>query len=121
MIQNKPTQPLRYSDLSTQDKINICNGCGRKGGWFNPPEFLFHASCNQHDFYYWRGGTEEDRKEADDLFYKFMKQDVAEGNWYIRPFHYLVAFTYYTAVRISGKKAFQYGEMKDATDLITVV
>lgn len=115
------TSPLRYSDLSTQDKINICNGCGTKGGWFNPPEFLFHASCNQHDFYYWRGGTEADRERADEEFYRFMKQDASEGKWYQRPFMYAMAFVYYKAVRISGKKYFEYGEMKVAEDLIIVV
>lgn len=99
---------LRYSDLTPFQKKSICNGCGGKGGWFNPPEFLFHASCNQHDFYYWRGGDETDRKEADETFYKFMKKDVSEAKWFRKPFYGIAAYTYYKSVRVFGKKFFNY-------------
>ena len=39
---------LIYKDLTDTQKQAICNGCGGKGGFINPPEFLFHASCNHH-------------------------------------------------------------------------
>ena len=119
MIQiDKPTeQLLRYSELSTEDKVYICNGCGGKGGWFNPPEFLFHASCNQHDFYYWRGGTEDDRLIADKAFYTFMKEDASEASWYDKPLHYIMAYVYYKAVRFSGKKFFNYEQVKGRAQL----
>lgn len=107
---------LRYRDLTQEDKLKICNGCGAKGGWFNPPEFLFHASCNQHDFYYWRGGTSHDRGLADKAFYKFMRKDANNGG-ILLPVHHVLALTYFLAVRFFGKKAFNEGTMKTREDL----
>ena len=102
------TEKLHYSELTPFQQKSVCNGCGGKGGIFNPPEFLFHASCNQHDFYYWRGGDESDRKEADDTYYDKMKEDVAEASAIKRPFYGCMAWIYYKAVRIVGKKFFNY-------------
>lgn len=108
---------IGYSDLTQEQKYSICNGCGGKGGIINPPEFLFHASCNQHDFYYWRGGTELDRKKADDAFYEMMKVDAGKEQG-IKKLHYLTwAYVYYKAVRLVGSKFFNYGVMKDLKDL----
>ena len=114
------TTILRYSSLTKDNKQAICNGCGGKGGWINPPEFLFHASCNQHDFYYWRGGNKHDRGTADKLFYKFMREDCNTQAWYKIPLAHAVALTYFVAVRIAGKKYFNYGEMKTKVDLINL-
>lgn len=94
------------------------DGCGAKGGWFNPPEFFFEASCNQHDFYYWRGGFESDRLIADKAFYKFMLKDSERAESYLtRKSHRLCAYLYYKAVRWFGKDSFNFGEMKTAVDL----
>ena len=109
---------LKYSETTIEDRAKICNGCGGKGGWFNPPEFLFHASCNQHDFYYWRGGDEIARKEADKAFYRFMKVDAEEAGGFLkRKFHRVMAWIYYRAVRWSGKKFFYYGEPRTKEDI----
>lgn len=99
---------LTYEQLTTHQKDRICNGCGSKGGLINPPEFLFHASCNRHDFRYWLGCTEEDRKNADDSFYKWMKKDISICKWYLKPYYHLWAWVYYKAVRLLGKKHFYY-------------
>ena len=104
---------LKYRDLTPEQKAKICNGCGGKGGFIKPPQFLFRASCNQHDFYYWRGGTELDRKKADDAFYRFMKMDANSAEWYRVVFYRMIAFSYYRAVRAFGKKYFSYGKMKE--------
>ena len=109
---------LKYSDLNQVQKNFVCNGCGGKGGIIDPPEFIFNASCNQHDFYYWRGCSEEDRKIADDSFYKFMRETISKEKWYLRPHYHLWAYAYYREVRLSGKKFFHYGErMKNIGDL----
>ena len=108
---------LKYSELTDEQKEKICNGCGAKGGRINPPEFLFHTSCNQHDFYYWRGGTEADRKKADDTFYEFMEIDILEAKWYLRWYYGIWAFSYYKAVRFFGKKYFNYGKIRTLKDL----
>jgi len=110
---------LHYSDLSKEQKESICNGCGGKGGFINPPEFLFHASCNQHDFYYWRGGDEIDRKKADDAFYRFMQIDCTNEDRFIKRHLYEInAWLYYKAVRVFGKKFFNYGKQKTKEDLL---
>ena len=118
-VDKKTLNKLRYSSLTDIQKKYICNGCGGKGGWFNPPEFLFHASCNQHDFYYWRGGDEDDRKKADKDFYEFMKKDASEAPWWRKPFSMTSAFIYYKSVRYMGNKFFNYSdEYKDLSDLL---
>lgn len=103
---------IHYSALTEIQKNLICNGCGGKGGWINPPEFLFHASCNQHDFYYWRGGSESDRLKADNAFYEAMKIDVNRAVWYKRAYYRMIAYVYYRSVRLVGKKYFNYDEMR---------
>lgn len=109
---------IKYSQLTDNQKKAICNGCGGKGGFINPPEFLFNASCNQHDFYYWRGGNENDRLKADNMFYEAMKEDIRTASWYLKPYYSFWAYTYYKAVRFVGKKFFSYGNMKNEHDLI---
>jgi len=115
---------LRFSDLSDEQKTVVCNGCGPKAwGGLQPPQFIFRASCDQHDFYYWRGGTEKDRKFADKEFYKFMKIDIKEdAPWYKKPHYHTLAWIYYSAVRISGVTCFTYlDEMRTEADLIETV
>ena len=111
---------LRYSELTLTQKAFICNGCGGKGGIVNPPEFLFNASCNHHDFLYWRGCTEEDRESADNEFYRLMKKDIANAKWYLKPHYHIWAYTYYKSVRLIGKEFFYYGDRpKTMVDLIS--
>lgn len=108
---------IHYSELNDNQKKAICNGCGGKGGWITPPQFIFKASCNQHDFYSWRGGKEEDRAKADKEFYQAMLEDIKSQPLIKKPYYHLWAFTYYKAVRIFGKKYFNYGAMKTIYDL----
>jgi len=99
---------LRYKDLTPEQRKQICNGCGTKGGLIKVPNFIFKASCNQHDFYYWRGGSERDRKIADKAFYKAMREDIKSVKWNLKPYYHIWAFGYYRAVRFFGKKYFNY-------------
>lgn len=113
---------LRYRDLSNSEKKDITNGCGGKGGIINPPEFLFNASCNQHDFYYWRGGNWIDRLKADWGFYLEMLKDISLATkWYqiLRKILYIfIATIYFFAVRLIGWKFFEYRDkMKTKKDL----
>jgi len=93
------------------------NGCGGKGGWLNPPDFNFEASCNWHDFNYWKGGTEMDRMHYDFGFYEAMLRDLKRSPWYNVPIHFLLATIYYMAVRLFGKKYFYYGEKRTRKDI----
>ena len=69
---------IRFADLTESQKAFICNGCGPKGGWVPVPDFLFHASCDHHDFNYWLGCTEQDRRKADHEFLTEMLKDAGE-------------------------------------------
>ena len=99
-----------WGKLSTAQRIYVANGCGAKGGWLNPPGFMFTASCDQHDFYYWRGANEDDRKDADDAFLRAMLRDASTGSWWLRWFHRSMARTYHWAVRKWGAPHFKTRE-----------
>ena len=101
---------VRYGDLTDEERALICNGCGPKGAVLDAPDWLFEASCDHHDFNYWLGHTEDDRRRADWQFYEAMLRDAHRkasfwNEWWYR----LMAWTYYKAVRAFGKSAFYYG------------
>ena len=99
---------MKYKDLTPNQKRIICNGCGGKGSKVPVPEFLFHASCNHHDFEYWRGCTKEDRRKADVNFYREMLRDAKGASWIKQPYYKLWAWIYFRAVRMFGGKFFHY-------------
>ncbi len=100
---------IRFKDLTTEQRNFICNGCGGKGGFFKPPDFLEFACCNHHDFNYWLGYQEKDRKKADKQFYDAMITDVNNQPFYFKIPRWLQAKLYYLLVRKFGKKYFHYG------------
>lgn len=116
------SKPCRFRNLTEVEKNVICNGCGAKGGWFKPPEYCFTASCNRHDFSYWLGGESFERKRADEGFLRAMIYDaywMIRKNLYGRPVlkrrpwwrrYWLkgAAYRYHWAVRLGGKKSFNY-------------
>lgn len=109
---------MKFSELTHEQIEQISNGCGRKGGYLKPPNFIFTASCDHHDFHYWVGGNEYDRWEADWKFYLAMLQDAYDlGNWFTRIWYYLLAWVYYQAVRKFGRVAFHYGRKHTLEDL----
>lgn len=112
---------LKFADLSDTERAIVCNGCGGKGWIFDPPEFLFGASCDHHDFHYWRGGTEADRKTADRQFLAEMLDDAELLPLLKRPWHSFTAWVYYFAVRTFGRKCFHYGEPRGRRALFTAV
>ena len=104
---------IRYADLTEAQKTLICNGCGPKGGWVPVPDFLFHASCDHHDFNYWLGHTEGDRRKADHQFLVAMLKDAGDDEAL-----QTLAITYWLAVRVFGGACFHYAaKERDETDL----
>ncbi|MFT5266663.1 MAG: hypothetical protein ACI88C_000084 [Acidimicrobiales bacterium] len=97
-----------WRSLTKQQQETLGNGCGAKGGLVSPPNFCFEASCDQHDYYYWRGWTEEHRMKADKAFLAAMLRDARRSPWYARPMHKVLAWTYYRAVRKFGAAHFHY-------------
>lgn len=80
-------------------------GCGEgsKGILLDVPEFVFHDDCCLHDYLYNLGGTERDRKAADDQFYDAMKRSAGHD-----PLWKFMAWAYYRAVRTFGTRFFNY-------------
>ena len=118
---------VRFNDLTTE-QLDILrsnaelNGCGGKGGWLNPPDWIFTASCDHHDFNYWLGGTELDRSKADWQFYQAMLVDVENTSWWKRPWYKMVAWVYYTAVRKFASSFFSYDDTeKTLEDVLAIV
>lgn len=101
---------LSYKDFTRKEMNGMDLQCGGKGGWFDPPEFCFHASCCKHDVSYAAGKDEVDRLRADKGFYKAMKVDASKQKWYAKPLAYSAAWIYYRAVRQFGKKYFNYSD-----------
>lgn len=103
----------KYEDLTPPEKKEICNGCGGKGSWVKPPHgAFFKASCNHHDYGYWKGCTEEDRKICDKKFYHAMREDCKTLPWYQKIRYRPWCWAYYNSVRMFGKKYFYYADKK---------
>ncbi len=94
----------------------MSNGCGCETGWlkwFRPPYAqAFYAACCVHDDDYDRGGTEEDRMEADLRLLGNMMLTVKRGGhcWVKRKWMALWAVAYYVAVRNCGAPYFKYDD-----------
>ncbi|MBU0992386.1 MAG: phospholipase [Proteobacteria bacterium] len=106
----------KFRQLTEEEKRHICNGCGAKGGWIKPPQFVFKESCDHHDYNYFLGYKEIHRKKADRQFYAAMCRQVRERLWYRRPALYTAAYVYYRAVRLFGRKYFYYGDKEQELD-----
>jgi hypothetical protein len=106
----KPT--LKFSDLTLSERVVITNGCGPKGGRLKPPASIHFADdCDHHDFHYWRGRADSDRRLADLAFLRQMRRRVKrEVPWYKIPWVSFWARAYYAAVRIHGRKYFHLSQ-----------
>ncbi len=108
---------MKYRDLTDEQIEFISDGCGKKGGWLDVPDFIFTASCDQHDINYWIGGTEDDRAKADRQFYDAMVLDSEAYPWYKRYWYKAMAWIYYRAVRLCAASYFHHGEPKGHAEL----
>lgn len=122
-LKNKKTTELTYEDFKILKKYWIINGCGGSTRGFLQKIILkiltpvfFEASCDLHDFGYWKGGDETRRAECDRKFYEAMLRDIekvrsAESGFFKKffiSFYFVLASLYYFAVRLGGKKYFNY-------------
>lgn len=99
MIQKLFDTPITMENVPTWF---VDNGCGpSKFGGKAIPELGFSPACRKHDYLYWTGGDESDRKFADDEFRRDM---VSLVPWW----RILTPFIYWRAVRRFGGFAFTY-------------
>jgi len=108
---------LKYKNLTKKQIEFISDGCGKKGGILNVPNFIFTASCDQHDVNYWIGGTEKDRAKADRQFYNAMIKDAKTYSWYKRYWYSTLAWIYYRGVKLFASSYFHYGKQKGYKEL----
>ena len=102
---------LTEKDKQTLRTKGIINGCG--GGRLHKlvPQFRFRACCDQHDFNYWKGGTNLDRAKADWQFFTAMLMDADRLKEWRAWAHITLAIVYYCAVRLFGWAYFNFREV----------
>jgi len=102
---------IDYEDLTVAQKEAICNGCGGKGSWVKPPHrIFFKASCNHHDYGYYKGCTEKDRLAADQKLYKRMQEDCIGLPMFKKIQYKPWCWLYYRAIRMMGGSFFYYAD-----------
>lgn len=100
-----------YAAATPEQIAAVANGCG-PGAWKLDliPDHLGDVDitevCNQHDFLYSLGGTEEDRLMADVLLYTDIAGMVLLNDGYLVPLQMAAAVIFYRAVRNVGAKFF---------------
>ena len=118
----------KYRDLSPEERSEICNGCGGKGGIVTPPHAeLFREACDHHDFNYHLGHRERHRWKADRQLRGAMRTKVRttpaailRGHlpallrrmpaFAVRQIFYRWCDAYYLAVALVGWRFFHYAE-----------
>jgi hypothetical protein len=102
---------LQYSDLTPKQLDYflkyIWNGVGSRE-FVKPPQLIFSEASKLHDFQYFRGGTDSDRKASDKDLLHHMHDAVRAQKLYIRPIYYFLAAIYYIVLSKLGKVAWEY-------------
>lgn len=110
---------LEYYELTNADweLLNrewITNGFGPSWNWFlaiilrTLAPLFDEASANIHDFSYWKWGGEWDRRNADFGFFERMVYDISSSKLKMSLRYATLAYIFFVAVRIRGKKYFNY-------------
>ena len=100
--------PKEYWRLAEAEKKKICNGCGAKGTLLAKllPQGHFHEACNIHDYMYYIGKTDEDKKVADRVFINNLHRIINTLPLIQKPMAKTLARIYYEAVAKFGYEAF---------------
>lgn len=100
--------PAGYWKLTGDERNRICNGCGAKGSFLAKmlPQGVFKAACDIHDYMYYIGRHQDDKRAADRVFINNLNRIVEAMPGYKRPFAKALARVYYEAVSKFGYEAF---------------
>lgn len=122
--------PVKYEDLTEDQKNEICNGCGGKGGLVKPPyRVFFNPICHRHDYDYWCGCSWWDKIKADWNLRQGMINavkttgiqvlrdhlyfnEILIPDWAIRQIYYRWADAYFIGVSLAGKLYFYFADKK---------
>jgi len=104
--------PKEYWELTKAEKILICNACGGRGGKLNflIPQKHFQEACNIHDYMYYIGRTQEDKREADATLLYNLDQIVNQMSGIKKWWYKKLAKTFYEAVSKFGDYYFWKGK-----------
>jgi len=104
-----------FNAIPDQALKSYFNGCGGPG--FRVPSFgVFTPACLWHDLAYVIGGTDTDRLRADRMFLRDMLKRRKKASWWKRWLLKIAARTYYSAVRLAGRKHFHITEKSPSWD-----
>lgn len=97
---------IHWSDLTPEEQADYGNGCGAYANFLNVPDFIFTASCRQHDFYYSIGcGANYWYENIWKFPYYKVRADLHFGYWMLRDsylwWHYIVAVVYTMGVLVA--------------------
>lgn len=113
---------IGWSQLTPEQQEAVSNGCGAGGKILCKlvPELLFHSSCDQHDYYFRRGGGLLDFIEANVMFYAHMIKSITghTKNPVKRLLGFLAATFYLSCVTVFGWILFNWGAYKKISDII---
>lgn len=102
--------PISYWESTEEQRKEVCNGCGAKGGVKFPNTFYglsIKDSCNIHDWMWNEGTTLADKLFADAIFLMNMAIQVISGsNFIMQPLRLMRATKYFLAVIQVGHKAY---------------
>jgi hypothetical protein len=105
--------PTSFFKAKKKEIEKIVNGAGPKGWGWLVPDTLYGlsvtAAANIHDWEYYKGKTKEDKKKADDNFYKNMIRiiEAETSNWLLKKLRTMRAKLYFWAVKHFGQSAFE--------------
>jgi hypothetical protein len=111
------TAPTEYWPLDPSEKAYICNGAGPKGYEYMVPDTMYGLSITEaadiHDYMYYIGGDEYDRRIADDVFLINMQAIVElKTKWkWLKKLLLRRVRIYYLAVTRLGHSSFNYRDI----------
>jgi hypothetical protein len=109
---------VSWNDLTPTEQANYGNGCGLTLRFLNVPDFMFRASCRQHDFNYARGGGLWYKVKADVNFWSAMLDDVENTKnplfWTFVSTVYFIGVTFNPIAYI----AFKYGRFRTKEEIL---
>lgn len=112
---------VSWTEASVEIKAALDKaGCGPGRTVLFIPQFIFSASCQQHDFYYNRGGGIFDKVEADLMFFAHMAKDIAnsEASFGKKCLYMLAAKLYFLWVMTFGFFVFTWGRYRTQDEIL---